>query len=92
VNVKRTVQAICVPEIRTKLAIPKLAKIVDGFLSRGYKLADEDLSSSSDEISNIGFVLGTSDSDLLLEKQIVFGDLLPSVFSETIAGILLYGN
>lgn len=90
----RKINVICVPDIKTKLIIPELGHIVHVMKAKGYKLADEFLSCQSSEISDLEFVLGSSDADLLLEKHIKFGSKfkVPSVYSETSAGILLMGN
>ena len=85
-----TVRAICVPKIKTHLKLPGLQRVARGFADRGYVLADPSLL-HGDEIGDIRFVLGMSDPEVLLEKPVVFGDP-PSVFSETAAGVLLYGT
>ena len=90
-NETYAINAICVPEIRTRMNLPGLANIVKVFTKKGYKLADDFLHSGEDSISNIDFVLGTRDPHLLLETQVMFGDGSPSVYSDTRAGILLMG-
>ena len=85
------VKAYCVPTIRTNLVLPGLSLVVQKFLNNGHKLADRFLSVHDDCISDINFILGTNDFNLLLEKQCSVGSQFPSVYSETSAGILLYG-
>ena len=84
--------AYCVPEIRTKLVLPGLAKVVRKFTQEGFRFADKFLSMNEDSITNIDFILGTDDFGLLLEKQCVVGTPNPSVYAESSAGILLYGD
>ena len=91
-NSVHTVRALVVPEIKTELNVPGLGKIVDSFRSKNYELADEKLSHLSDDISNIQFVLGTKDSHVLKENQVEFGKPVPSVFSMTDEGVLLFGD
>ena len=86
------INAVCVPQIRTKLELPDLGKIVDAFLTRGYNLADKDLVADSVTIQNVQFVLGTNDGHVLKETQIEFGSPVPSLYSMTPAGVLLMGN
>lgn len=45
-----------------------------------------------DEISQIGFVLGMSNLEVLLESPVVFGSPEPSVVFQTKAGLLLGGS
>lgn len=84
------VNAICVPKISTSLKLPGLRRVAGEFVDKGYELADPKLL-LSDCVNDINFVLGMSDPDVLLERQIVFG-VPPSVFSETNAGVLIYGT
>jgi len=86
-------EAVCVPELRTKLSIKNLEKIVSGFKLKGYTLADDMLNCNCNEISDIGFILGTNNSDVMVEQQVAFGrENEQSVFSMTTAGILLMGS
>ena len=84
------VNAFCVPKIKTRLKLPGLQRVARGFVDRGYALADPSLL-RGDEIGDIRFVLGMSAPEVLLEKQVAFG-VPPSVFSDTAAGVLLYGS
>ena len=91
-NSVHTVKAIVVPEIKTKLKVRGLGKIVQSFREKNYILADSGLTTDSDEIDNIRFVLGTNDAHVLVEKQVEFGEPIPSIYSLTEAGVLLFGN
>lgn len=91
-NSVHKIRAIVIPEIRTQLNVRGLGKIVAGFRAKNYVLADSDLSAFSDEINNIRFVLGTNEAHVLKERQIMFGEPVPSVFSVTDQGVLLFGN
>ena len=86
-----SVHAICVPEIRTSLSLPGLRQIAKVFKSKGYRLADKFLH-ESDCVSNIKFILGNQNVEILPEKQIPFGLARPSVYSETSLGVLLFGD
>ena len=93
-NYVKKIHAICVPEIKTKLILPGLSKIVECFVEKGYDLADKYLmSNKTDCINNLQLVLGTNDPDVILEKQVSFGNYSnKSAYSITNAGILLMGN
>lgn len=84
-------QAICIPSIKTNLKLPGLRNIAGSFVDRGYSLADPALT-ESDSISDLNFILGMYNPEVLLEEQISFGKPLLSVFSQTRAGVMLYGN
>lgn len=47
---------------------------------------------TSDSISDLSFILGVYNPEVLLEKQISFGNPCLSVFSQTCAGVMLYGD
>ena len=91
-DVEHSVNAICVPEIKTKMFLPGLPGVINLFTEKNYKLADDYLHAGVEYISDINFVLGTSDPYILPEEQIVFGSEIKSVYSQTHAGILLMGN
>lgn len=91
-NSIHNLRAIVVPQINTEFKIPKLPEILKTFESRNYALADEKLTLSGDKVDNIQFILGSSDAHVLREVQREFGSPVPSVFSETEQGVLLYGD
>lgn len=91
-NGVQSVNAICVPAIRTSITIPGLSKIVQTFRDKNYFLADQYLSEMSDSISNLKIILGTNDSHILTENHFKFGHKIPSIYSETSEGVLLFGN
>ena len=73
--------------------LPGMSKIVKLFSDRGYILSDKILQHQcSDEITEICFVLGTSDPNILIETQYSFGVNSPSVYSSTHAGVLQMGR
>ena len=88
----RTLNAICIPEIKISLDISNLSDIVKSFVSRGYKLADENLSSSTNKIDNIGFLLGAKSAYCLRATEVTFGLDQSSVYAETNLGIVLLGD
>lgn len=91
-NSVHTIRAIVIPKIRTQLHVRGLGKIVANFRAKNYVIPNSDLSAFSDEINNISFVLGTNDAHVLRETQVMFGEPVPSVFSVTGEGVLLFGN
>lgn len=84
--------ALCVPKIKTKLFLPNLETVVNAFVSRGYKLADEFLEYSEDNISELDFVLGNSDAQILPQTDELFGSAPQSMYSVSPLGILLSGS
>ena len=60
-----TIKAVCVPVIDMHLTIDALPAIVEGFLDKGYTLADKFLNNKSNVINNVKLILG-ADSDYLL--------------------------
>lgn len=88
----RVVNALCIPSIDISLKLPCLGKVVEGFKDRGYLLADEYLHNDDNVIDGIGFILGTKSSYCLPQNEQVFGPEGLSLFSQTIAGVLLHGN
>lgn len=87
---RSNIAAVCVPEIRTNLNLPQLDLIVQAFKAKGYTLADKLLKNST-SISNLNFVLGTLDSQILPQSDKVFGQFPQSMYSVTPIGILLSG-
>ena len=87
-----SVNAICIPEIKIKMFLPGLSKLIKTFVAKGYTMADSFLNNCTDNICDLEFVLGTNDPHVLPERHVLFGEPNPSVFSETPAGIMLMGN
>ena len=89
------VEAIGRPEITINLNIPGLSEVAAGFLEKGYTLADQSLTVDQDCITDIEFILGSCSAYCLKERHIGYGEVennIPSVYSETIAGVMLVGN
>ncbi|XP_068225059.1 uncharacterized protein [Palaemon carinicauda] len=86
------VYAFCLPSIDVSLQLPGLNEVVSGFVSKGYKLADQGLLNSTDRIDNIKFILGSESLHCIPEKDIVFGKSNDSIYSDTCLGILLKGD
>ncbi|XP_047741512.1 uncharacterized protein LOC125179522, partial [Hyalella azteca] len=85
-------RAFCVPEIKTNLRLPGLSKLALLVQEKGYKLADSALISSQDRITNLDFILGNLDSQVLPLKDLSFGDQPKSVISLSPLGALLSGS
>jgi hypothetical protein len=86
------IPAIVLPEIKTKLNIEGLGKIVTSFRDKGLMLADSYLTGDSDEINDIEIIMGSNYSHLLPENQTTFGKFNDSVYSNTSVGVLLMGD
>ena len=87
--------AMGVPEIRTVLKLPGLSTVINGFLDKGYNLADRFMLEGKDVIGDIEFILGSNAAYCLRESLITFGGIAgkdPSIYSQTPAGIMLLGN
>ena len=86
------VTAICVPEIRTKLKLHDLSKIIQIFNDKGYVLADQFLHSANDSISNLDFLLGNYDGHVLPQRDVTFGCTPKFVYLECSIGVMLSGS
>ena len=91
-GISHVIRAMCLPSIDISLNLPNLSKVVDGFLSKGYKLADEILINCSDTISNIDIILGSKSGSCIPETEITFGETNQSMYSKTPHGVLLKGD
>ena len=89
-----TIQAFCIPSIKIHLKLPGLSKVVQGFVSRGYNLADQKLLEShcDDELKDIDFVLGTGSAHCIIDSTVSFGETHSSVYSQTPFGVMLLGD
>ncbi|XP_068247851.1 uncharacterized protein [Palaemon carinicauda] len=88
-------EAMSVPSIKTCLKLPGLTSVVQGFIEKGYTVADKYLLNGKDEIMDVDFILGSNSAYCLKENTVLFGDLegnIPSVYSVTPLGIMLIGN
>ncbi|XP_068224198.1 uncharacterized protein, partial [Palaemon carinicauda] len=88
-------EAMSVPSIKTCLKLPGLTSVVQGFIEKGYTVADKYLLNGKDEIMDVNFILGSNYAYCLKENTVLFGDLegnIPSVYSLTPLGIMLIGN
>ena len=89
-NLKHRIEAICVPDISTKLKLPGLSDITRAFSDKGYKFADEYIYSPDDSIDNIEMILGSNFSYCIPETNICFGS--QCIYSDTPAGVMLVGS
>ena len=87
-----TVMASVIPHINIQLELPLLGQVVNTMQSAGFEMADKLLNSQSNKLDTIDFLLGTDASHCLPIKEIKFGNLSPSIYLESHAGILLSGN
>ena len=86
------ISLICVPSIRISMHLPGLEDIAKIFESKGYKLADELLSTCRDYVGNISIVLGNNESHVLPQSDHKFGPEPASMYSSSPKGILLKGS
>ena len=87
------VNALCIPEIRTKLRLEGINKVVAAFTEKGYVLADKFLlENDREDIANIGLLLGEDGDHVLEFSSRHFGEGVPSTYLETPIGIILTGN
>ena len=71
---EHVINAVIVPSIDIQFVIDNLQEIVGGFISRGFKLADEMLCQSSGVVGDIGLVLGTVSEYVFPVDQVFFGN------------------
>ena len=86
------VVAICVPKVKINLKLPGLGQVVKSFISRGYEFANEFFTESSKDISNLDFLLGNNDGQVLPLSDVKFGTAPCSVYSATPLGVALSGS
>ena len=86
------IPALVVPSINITLKLPGLGNIVESFENKGFLFADKMLNKNSDRIDNIQVLSGSDSSYCLSGRDVVFGCNPPSVYTDTIHGILLTGN
>ena len=86
------ITAFVVPSININLKLPLLGQVVTVMNDRGLVLADKLLNGQSDCIENIDLLLGTDAAHCLpiVERQL--GNINPSLYLESHAGILLSGK
>ena len=89
---KHTVSAYVIPSLNNNMYLPGLSNVVSKLSKKGYSLADNFMSSSSDKITNVDFVLGASSLHCLEEQNILFGKLNNSLMSITPFGVILHGD
>ncbi len=87
-----TLEAMCIPNIDIKLNLPGLTKIVNKFSDLGYTLADKFLLKGDDKIENIDLILGSNSAYCIKDTTVRFGEVIPSIYSDTQLGVMLIGN
>ena len=86
------IEAITIPNITVSMKISCLGDIVKVFQDNKLPLADSFLSPHENEINNLQFILGTKGAYCLPESDVVIGQDVKSVYSNTPSGILLRGD
>ena len=86
------ITAICVPKINIDLKLPGLSEVVEQFVSKGFRLADEFLLLGKDYIYGIDAVIGNNDAHVLPQHDVAFGSASASIYSDSPVGIMLMGG
>lgn len=85
--------AVCVPEIRTSIAVPNLGVLTDGFESKGYVLADRFITNKCRVLNGFELILGADSDQYIDMKYVKFGsDEDCSCYISTPVGIIFTGN
>jgi len=87
-----TIEAITIPKIDISLKFSCLGEIVRTLNSSKVKLADGFLSAFDDNIDDLQFILGTKSAFCLPECDVVIGDEIKSLYSNSPCGVLLQGD
>ena len=90
-NKVHNIKALVVKEIKIDVNLPKLGKIVKGFIERGYELADSWLTPKATGIKNISLLLGADNSFIIPGKGIPLWKTA-SIYIDTPLGVMLMGN
>ena len=85
---QRSIEAICLPKILTKLDKPNLANEALKFQEKCYKIADN-LLHTSNAIKDVDFILGNNVGHLIPQREVPFGLDRTSIFVETPIGVML---
>lgn len=93
-DAKFSYEAIVVPNIDITISVPKMKMITEGFLRKGYVLADKLLQwEGNSDIANFDLVMGPDSLQLLLPITIEFGRTPNiSIYSDTRLGVVLSGK
>lgn len=87
-----SIEAVVIPSIDIRIAIPNLDKKVAGFKAKGYTLADEKLYKSSYEIRDFDAIMGPEAEQLLNASVKFFGINSKSHYFQSNLGVLLSGS
>ena len=92
-DITHVIPAICVDKINTSFNVNEISEVIEKFTEKGYKLADNLLTPSSNHVGNIELVLGAESRHILPCQDKLFGPRTgPSVFIETPIGVILTGG
>ena len=86
------VEAIAIPSVNVNLKLNNLSEIVGTFLNKNYVLADKFLTDSSQNISDLDFILGMTSNYCLPEQTILFGKNNQCTYTQSPLGIMLMGD
>ena len=88
------VDAVCVPSIDVSFNAGNIENLVEGFESKGYRLADQFISSKCPSVvDNINMILGTENDYILPLKYVTFGKgKTLSSYIDTPLGVMLSGR
>ena len=86
------ISMICIPDIRINLDLPGLSSIVTGFTELGYVLADTMLQNGTDNIADIGMIIGDNEAQIVPQSDETFGIHPKSMYANTPLGVMLLGS
>ena len=89
---KIVLTGVVIPNIKTKLIVPSLDKIIESFERNSLTLADKLLKNTSPNIGDIDILLGSDYAFLLQDVPVEFGRKVKSYYLQTPGGIMLAGN
>ena len=93
-GVESSIEAISIDKIRTKFEVNRINTVVNHFIYKGYKIADNWLINDfTGRVSNIGIVLGSGDDHLIPMCTEIFGKTdSKSTYLSTNIGVVFSGN
>ena len=83
--------AVCIPEIKININLPRLNEIARAFILRGYSLADPFLLDGSNMIRDLQFILGTRSAYCMKSTEKSFGLESQSIYADCPQGVMLMG-
>ena len=86
------IAALVVPSTDLKLSLPSLGQVVDIMKNMKFEFADKLLTFNTSKIEDIQLLLGVDFSHCLMGRDVALGNINPSIYIESPAGIMLVGS